>query len=358
MVPVLVVSSSPAEASPGCISEAPSVVLGLTCDDENPPITGTATSSVTGTTGTVTALASYNDADAGAITFQCQVNGGAWGACTIPGLAAGSYSIAIRAVDSADAARTPCEQIVFCTAEVPDYDATPVTVGLTVNPGGGGTGSSGTPNDPVVVSSDPETKITKSPHDRITPATPVSLSRHPKVTLWASEAATFRCAVNQHRVPCHGGVNTLKKLQPGIQVFAAQAVDREGHFDRTPATLTFYLPVNARAGHGWRTVKSHGAYAGDYVATRQRGAVLTLATVHGVRELRVIAPTGKNFGKIAVRIGSGGWMKVDLGSGRGKQLAVFVVRKPSAKPVSGAVQVRALVVPRGGVVAIDAIVAR
>jgi hypothetical protein len=122
--------------------------------------------------------------------------------------------------------------------------------------------------------------------------------------------------------------------------------------------MTFYVPINAKATAGWHRVKSHGAYAGDYIATHQGGAVLTVATVKGIRELRVIAPTGAKLGTIAVRVGHSSWMKVKLTSAHAKSLRVFVVRKGTAKPISGPVQVRALKVPPGGAVAVDAIVAR
>ena len=356
---MLVLPGAPAQAAPGCMTEAKDPLLGVGCDDDNPPVTDTGAVTITGLTATFTGTAHYTDADKGSITFQCQLGSGAWGGCVFPGLAAGSYTAAIRAVDSADAAITAyCPPVLCSGPEAPDYDATPVTLSLTVNPGGGGTGGNGTSNDPPVVNPDPDTFISKGPVDRITPGVPVALSRHPKVLLSASKAATFRCAINAHKVACHGGLNVLKKLKPGPQVFVAQAVDAAGNFDKTPAALPFYVPINARAAGAWHHVKSRGSYAGDYVATGAKGAVLTLAAVKGVREVRVIAPAGPRLGTLAIRVGHSGWFKVKLTSKADERLAVFVVRNASAKPLSGPIQVKALRVPARGAVAIDAVVAR
>jgi hypothetical protein len=358
-LPVVVATGGPASATSACKSEA-GPIPALACDDENPPVTGLASGAVDGGTVTVTTTASYTDADTDPIGFECQLQGaGPWGSCTVPSLAAGTYSIAIRAVDIADTALTRCSdpQILCSGAEVPDHDATPATVSVTVNAGGGGTVTPGGPTDPGSgpVNTAPETIITGGPADRLTPSAPVVLSRHPQLFLSSNGPATFNCAINVHKVPCHAGLNTFKKLKPGPQVFVAQAVNASGDFDRTPASLTFYLPINVKAGQGWRTVKSKGAYAGDYVTTKGRGSPLTVAKVRGVRELRVIAPTGPELGVLLVRVGGSKWMKVDLRSATARKLHVFVVRGSGARPLSGAVEVRG----RGsGPVAIDAFVAR
>ena len=206
----------------------------------------------------------------------------------------------------------------------------------------------------------PETQITDGPHDPITPDQPVSLSRHPSVVLAASEPATFNCAINARKVPCQNGVTVLERLKPGPQVFVAQAVDVDGNFDATPASLTFYVPDNLAPGQGkrWKRVKSHASYAGDYVSTSTKGAVLTVGRVTDIREVRLIAPVGPRLGKVAVRVGTGSWMKARLTSAKPQKLVVFELRGAGAKPLSGVIQVKALKVPAGGAVAVDAIVAR
>lgn len=272
----------------------------------------------------------------------------------MPGLSAGNYTVLVRAVDTADAAIIdPCDgPLDFeCGPEVPDYETTPTAVPFSIGPGGGG--GSGSPGDP-------DTLISGVPQDKITPGTPVALTRRPQVVLASNEPATFNCAINARKIPCKAGVNKLKGLNPGTQVLVAQAVDKQGNFDATPASVTFYVPVNLKPGPGkaWRKVKSSGSYAGDYVSTSIRGAVLTLAAVKGVREVRLIAPTGPNLGKVAVRVGKGKWKKINLKSAKGRKLQVFVIRGPASGPVSGKIQIQALKVPGGGSVAVDAIVAR
>jgi hypothetical protein len=138
-------------------------------------------------------------------------------------------------------------------------------------------------------------------------------------------------------------------------VFVAQAVDRDGNFDATPATLTFYVPVNLQPaqGQGWKRVKDRGAYSGDYVSATAKGALLTLS-LGKVRELRLIAPTGPELGKVAIRVGNSSWAKVSLKSAKAQNLQEFVIRGAGSGPVGGKVQIKAV----KGSVAIDALVAR
>ncbi len=353
------VITAPVSASASCTTEQG--VFPLMCDDEKPPDTVSATWTTDGTAAYVIATASYNDngADQDTYGFQCQVadgslDPGGWGGCTISGLSDGNHAIAVRAVDAVDHAIAACE-LVDCGPEVPDFDASPLTVTVTIGDGGGGGG--GLPGGP---NGAPETQISAGPHDKITPGAPVALTRSPQFTLASSEPATFNCAVNARKVPCQAGVNVLKRLKPGSQVLVAQAVDRDGNHDATPASFTFYVPLNLEPGqgNGWRKVKSRGAFAGDYVSTSIRGAVLTVGSVNGVREVRLIAPTGPNLGKVAVRVGHGKWKTVDLKAAKTQQLRVFVIRGPGSGLVSGVIQIRALKAPGGGAVAVDAIVAR
>ena len=85
----------------------------------------------------------------------------------------------------------------------------------------------------------------------------------------------------------------------GPPVFVARAVDSQGNFDATPASLTFDVPYNltTHQGKGWKKVRSGAAFAGDYVSTTRPGAVLTLGKVTGVHELRLIAPTGPQWAR-------------------------------------------------------------
>ena len=188
----------------------------------------------------------------------------------------------------------------------------------------------------------------------------MSLSPRPTVVLAASEPSTFNCAINGQKMPCQAGVTVLKNLQPGTQVLVAQAVDQDGNFDASPASLTFYLPhdLSPRQGTGWKRVKSVASYVGDYVSTTRKGAELTVGAVKGVREVRLIAPVGPQLGKVAIRVGKGAWMKVRLKSASSQKLHVFALRGAGAEPLSGVLQIKAIKVPQGGAVAVDAIVAR
>ena len=308
---------------------------------------------------TVTATASYGTTgDTGAIGYQCRATATAtWAPCVFSGLARGPFDFSIRAVDTADLALTPCVGLLCTGTEVPDYDATPQTVHVTVT----GTGGEAVPRRRHrAPGGAPETQIIGGPHDKITPGQPVSLSRRTTVVLIASGPATFRCAINSKKVPCQGGVTVLKKLAPGPQVFVAQAVDQDGRFDATPASLHFFVPYNLtpEQGKGWTKVKSRGSFAGDYVSTTRRGAVLTVGAVKRVREVRLMAPIGPRLGIVAIRIGKSAWMKVRLKSDKSRKLSVFELRGVGSARLTGVLQVKALRVPAGGAVAVDALVAR
>lgn len=362
LLPLLV--TAPAGASAGCLQEGS--VPG-SCDDVNPPVLTAAGISVTvtGTAATVSAQAGYSDADADPITYQCALDGGALGACApLSGLAVGAHTLKVRATDSHDQPIAACENPVLCilyTETAPDY--TDAEKQFTVSADGGGPGGGtggGTVPPPPGPGGAPETLISGGPSDKITPDRPVVLTKRPTVQLLASEPATFNCAINAKKVPCQGGLTVLTRLKAGPNVFVAQAVDSEGKFDATPASLTFDVPYNLteHQGKGWKKVRSRGAYAGDYVSTTRPGAVLTLGKVTGVHELRLVAPTGPQLGKVAVRVGRSAWIKVDLRSAKARKLAVFELRGAGGGALSGAIQLSAIRVPQGGAVAVDAVVAR
>ena len=356
----LLLEISPAQAVVGCQSEVAGPLGTPGCDDTTPPDTVSAAGAQSGSgQATVQAGSTYGaTGDTDPVGFDCQRVGTAtWGACVFSGLSAGSYSFLIRAVDTADLALTPCVGVLCSGQEVPDYDATPGTATVTIT---GSTGGGGPVPPPPGPNGAPETQVTGGPTDRLTPSSPVSLTRHPSVVLTASEPATFNCAVNAKKVPCQGGTTVLRRLKPGPQVFVAQAVDSDGNFDATPASLTFYVPYDLapRQGQHWKRVKSHGSYAGDYVSTTSKGATLTLGPVKNVHEIRLVAPVGPQLGKVAVRIGKGPWLKVSLNAAKQADLHVFELRESGARSLSGRVEVKALKVPAGGAVAVDAVVAR
>lgn len=364
LLPLLL--TAPAQASPTCLQEGSTPG---SCDDVKPPVftADNITVSVSGSSATVGAQAGFSDADPDPITYQCALDNAALGPCApYSDLAAGSHTMKVRATDSHDQPISACENPILCILYVetaPDYtDAQKQFTVTSGGTGGGGTGggTGGTGGGGTAPGGAPETTISDGPADRLTPAQPVILSKRPTFVLSASEPATYNCAVNAQKVACQGGLNVLTKLKPGPNVLVAQAVDADGNFDTTPASLTFYVPVNLtdHMGRGWKKVRSGGAFGGDYVSTTRPGAVLTVGKVKGVHELRLIAPTGPHLGKIAIRVGKSPWMKVSLRSSKATKLSVFVVRGGSAKALSGAIQLSAASVPQGGAVAVDAIVAR
>ncbi len=349
----VVATGSPAQAA-GCQEEAP-----LGCDDDTPPDTTLAAvrpaPTPAGYVGQSTVSFDFagvpvDSTDTGQIAFECQLYNtptppAAWQACTsgqpFPGLAntaATPYTFRVRAVDATDAAVCPG---ILC-AEVPDYDATPATTTFRV--------------DTTI----PNTFVTRTPQDNITPDWPVTATRDVQVVLDSNESsAGFACTLNKKPQACAGGPLSLTKLKSGPQELSVRAVDAAGNTDPTPATTTFFVPLNIRAPHGsgWKRVRKAGAFDGDLVRASKVGATLRIGGQHKVREVRLIAPSGPDQGRIQVRVGRSQWYTVDL-SGKATRHKSFVVRNHYTPQQSGAILVRVLSLPRGGSVKLDALVAR
>jgi hypothetical protein len=290
--------------------------------------------------------------DAGQIAFECQLYNTvteptAWQACEsgqpYSGLAdtkATPYTFRVRAVDSADAA-VLCPVFPLCTDE-PDYDPTPATTTVKV--------------DTTV----PNTFMTRTPQDSITPDGPVTPTRAVQVVLNSNEGgAGFACTLNDKPRACAEGLVTLKDLKSGPQDFAAAAVDAAGNTDPTPSSTRFFVPANIKAsrGSGWKRVRNGGAFDGDLVQASKVGATLRIGGQRNVREVRLIAPAGPHLGRIQLRVGSSQWYTVNL-SGKATRQKTYVVRNQYAPLQTGAIVIRVLSLPRGGSVQLDALVAR
>jgi hypothetical protein len=292
--------------------------------------------------------------DTGQIAFQCQLYNTvtpptAWQTCvsgqSYPGLADTTttpYTFRVRAVDATDDAVAVCLVPVLCPPEVPDYDATPATTTVRV--------------DTTV----PNTFMTHTPQDDITPDWPVTSTRDVQVVLNSNEGgAGFVCTLNKKPLPCPGGPVSLTKLKSGPQDLTAQAVDAAGNADPTPSDTKFFVPANIRAAHGsgWKRVRKAGAYDGDLVRAGKVGATLRIGGQRNVHEVRLIAPVGPHLGRVQVRVGRSRWYTVNL-SGKAAPQKTYVVRNQYAPPQSGAIMIRVLSLPHGGSVQLDALVAR
>jgi len=165
------------------------------------------------TTLTVTPSDPHNSSDASFEftsnepgTFECSMDGAAFAACTTPhtatGLADGSHTFAVRAIDAAS-----------------NVDASPATYTFTVN-------------TVVPDTTAPETTITEMP------ATPHN-SSSANFKFSSSEAGTFECSMDGAAFAACTSPHTVTGLADGSHTFQVRAIDAASNVDATPASYTF-----------------------------------------------------------------------------------------------------------------------
>ena len=175
--------------------------------DTTPPQTSI-TAGPPAVTATTTVSFSFSSNEAGS-TFQCRLDGGAWGACISPkgyaSLAAGSHQFSVRAIDPAG-----------------NVDPSPATRSWTVE----GSSTDTTP---------PQTSITAGP-----PA--VTTSTSASFTLASSETgSSFECQLdNGTWTPCEAS-EIYSGLELGQHQFAARAIDPAENVDASPATRAWEI---------------------------------------------------------------------------------------------------------------------
>lgn len=369
-----------ATAAAHCISEEPDQ-LGLhRCDDVTPPeTTGVVPSVRPSSTGWLrTGEVSFgfggrynatDRADADPIGFQCRLEGPSraqgWKACTSPFTPAGvladsgeeAYRFSVRAVDLGDHDQVlaegadgdgtlypagPALGSTYPAETVPDFDATPATLTFGVDT-----------RAPVGL-------LFGRPSDPITPDRPVLLAHDLRLALYANEArATFHCTVDGAALPCGSGDTLLRGLTNRRHVFRATVRDRAGNVGTGDMEAVFWVAQDVRGTRAerraWRTVRRGSALGGSFLEARARGARLAVRG-RGVRELRLLAPTGPGLGRVRVRIAGRRWTTFDLDRPIADDKAQFLVRSHRSTRLSGLVEVQ--VVSRGRPVRVDGLVLR
>jgi hypothetical protein len=346
------------------------------CDDVTPPETtiGSVNPAVNSQgyvrakNVTFTFVGAYTDAEAQAVPahpigFECQLYNtvsapSTWQACdsgtfSTPELeeyTGVAYTFRVRAIDVQDDAIVACDDVAIdgCPAlapgeeQVADEDPSPATVTFKV--------------DTVA----PNTFITRGPVDNIRPDWPVSTTASPQLVLNTNEDSSFKCSLNGKPVACAEGTVTLRSLSGGSKTFDARAVDAAGNVDPTPASLKFFVPKNIKKSKhsAWRRVKASGYFGDDYLEADSVGATLKIKGQRNVREVRLLAPSGPQLGKLEVRVGRSQWYTVDLHSKSSVPQKVYVVRDQFTPLQDGTIQIRVKKLRPGGSVAVDALVAR
>jgi hypothetical protein len=173
--------------------------------DTTPPDT-TITSGPSGSTMSTSASVSFTSTESGS-TFECQLDAGAYGACTSPkaysGLSVASHTVSVRAIDAAS-----------------NVDASPATRTWTVTA-------------PAADTTPPDTTITSGPSGSTT-ATSAS------VAFTSTESgSTFECKLDAGTY----GVCTSPKAYTGLSVashtVSVRAIDAASNTDASPATRTW-----------------------------------------------------------------------------------------------------------------------
>ena len=371
-------ASAPAEAATPCgastytETHGGNEITGHTgCDDSVPPDTTISlvepTPTVFGFTRskdvTFTFSGAYTDGDSGPISFECQMYNTAtppseWQACTSPkaytGLAdtaADPWTFRVRAIDDNDKAINACDSSatlfdILCLGEeaVPDYDDTPATSAVRID------------------TTAPNTFLNNEPVDTIRPDWPVVSTPSPTLSLNSNETSGFACTLNAKSfTPCNKGVVSFTNLKGGNYSFLARAYDAALNIDPTPVSTVFYVPSNIKKSKksGWKKVREAGLFGNDYLTSSKVGQIVVIPSVKNVREVRLLAPTGPNYGKVEVRIGTSQWYTINLASKKTVRLAQLLVRDEYTLPRTGPIQIRVKELDaKHPTVRIDAIVAR
>jgi hypothetical protein len=143
--------------------------------------------------------------EAGA-TFQCRVDGGAYGSCASPFTTAvltdGSHTFDVRAIDTAG-----------------NVDATPGTQTFTVD--------------------------TAAPNTTLNPITTPTRNSAPTFTFSSEAGATFQCRVDGATFAACTSPHTTAALADGSHTFDVRAVDAAGNADATPGTQAFVIDTAA-----------------------------------------------------------------------------------------------------------------
>jgi hypothetical protein len=167
----------------------------------------TITSSPPALTNSASATFDFTSSEPGS-TFECQLDGGGFSACTSPqpysGLAPGSHTFSVRGTDAAG-----------------NPDASPATFTWTID------------------TSAPDTTVTDAPSD---PSTSVAAD----FSFLATEpGSTFECRLDAGSFAACTSAKSYTGLADGPHTFSVRATDAAGNTDASPATYTWTVDTAA-----------------------------------------------------------------------------------------------------------------
>jgi Bacterial TSP3 repeat len=240
--------------------------------DTTPPNTSIS-SGPSGTVANSSASFDFTSTEAGS-TFQCRLDGGAWGSCSSPksysGLANGSHTFDVRATDGAG-----------------NTDATPASRTWTVNV----TAPDTTP---------PDTSITGGPSGTVS-STSASLD-----FTSTESGSTFQCRLDGGSWASCSSPKAYSGLTEGSHTFDVRATDVAGNTDASPASRSW-------------TVSSGGG--GTCTQTLSPGANVALAVSSAANGSTICLNNGSYGSVNASNASRSGWVTVRSVSGTGASLS-------------------------------------
>jgi hypothetical protein len=244
-------------------------------------------------------------------TFECQLEGpgqaAGFSACPASGktygpLEPGSYTFSVRASDAA----TPTKNV----------DASPATHTWTIG----------------AATEAPQTSLAEKPGRWL-------LSRSTTISLFAGDAQSYTCTLDNRAVGCGGGFAVLRKLTSGTHVFTGAATNAAGT-DTTPARAVFTVPVNNTAlkhAKGFAKKRGSGHFLNTYSLAKRKGATLS-GSAKNIKRVSLVVTKGKGYGTVKVFLGKKLLKKVSLASSRTQGKRVIEVASFS-KRRSGTIRI-------------------
>jgi hypothetical protein len=236
-----VVNAAPADSTP------PDTFI--TANPTNPTNSSSASFSFTGTD---------NVTPSGSLTFQCQLDGGSFAACTSPqnftGLADGSHTFQVRAIDGA--------AIV---------DPTPASYTWTI--------------DTIA----PDTTIDAAPSN---PSNSSSASFAFSGTDGGTGVASFECKLDGGTFAACTSPQNHTGLGDGSHTFQVRAVDGAGHVDPTPASYTWMIDTVDPVITATATKADSSSYVADTWTNQNVTVVFTCSDDSGQLSVDAVADDG------------------------------------------------------------------
>jgi hypothetical protein len=258
--------------------------------DTTPPET-TLASTPPATTGSTTATFTFSATEAGS-TFECALDGAAAASCTSPvdltGLAVGTHTFTVRAVDSAGNGDTsPATFTWTISAPPPDCGAQQV---LTANADAWLEQSSPTSNK----GSDSDLKVMSKSSNQ----------NQRSLVRFAMPVAPAGCVVESATLRLYASASSSGRT---IQALRVNAGWSEGSVTWSNQPPTTGSPATSTSGNGWREWNVASQVGGAYAAGAQHGFLLRDATENGGgQEQKYNSRShGSNRPQLVIRFGPG-----------------------------------------------------